>query len=187
MDTVRNGEFGISNTNKLVRFYKGTTGLKTGFTQDAMYCLSASAERDGVEYIAVIMHAETSDIRFECAKLLLNYAFATYTVIDARPEQVLPPVAVNMGEVQYIQPELGTNAKLLVKKSEASGLTRKVELTDTLQAPIVKGQELGKLTIYSASGEKLTEIAIISPEAVKRLNWLQVFSKYLKLLFTGNK
>jgi D-alanyl-D-alanine carboxypeptidase (penicillin-binding protein 5/6) len=92
MDTVRHGEFGISNTNKLVRFYKGTTGLKTGFTEAAMYCLSAAAERDGVEYIAVIMHAQTSDIRFECAKLLLNYAFATYTLVNILPDEVIPPV-----------------------------------------------------------------------------------------------
>jgi D-alanyl-D-alanine carboxypeptidase (penicillin-binding protein 5/6) len=186
MDTVRNGEFGISNTNKLVRFYKGTTGLKTGFTQEAMYCLSASAEREGVEYIAVIMHAETSDIRFESAKLLLNHAFATYTVIDAKPDQVLPPVAVKMGEVEYIQPELGKNARLLIKKSEASNLTKKVELAAELQAPVSQGQELGKLSIYSSGGEKLAEVAIIAPQAVDRLNWMQVFSKYLKLLFTGN-
>jgi D-alanyl-D-alanine carboxypeptidase (penicillin-binding protein 5/6) len=86
MDTVRRGEFGISNTNKLVRFYKGTTGLKTGFTEKALYCLAASAERDGVEYIAVIMRAETSDIRFESAKLLLNYAFATYTLVSVMPD-----------------------------------------------------------------------------------------------------
>ncbi|MBO6011304.1 MAG: D-alanyl-D-alanine carboxypeptidase, partial [Oscillospiraceae bacterium] len=84
-DSVRGGEFGLSNTNKLVRFYDGATGLKTGFTQEAMYCLSASAMRGGVEYIAVVMGAQTSDIRFESAKTLLNYAFANYALTDASP------------------------------------------------------------------------------------------------------
>ena len=78
------GLSGLSNTNKLIRYYDGATGLKTGFTAEAGYCVSASAERDGVEYIAVVMNGETSDIRFEAAKVMLNYAFANYTLVPSR-------------------------------------------------------------------------------------------------------
>jgi D-alanyl-D-alanine carboxypeptidase (penicillin-binding protein 5/6) len=187
MDTVRNGEFGINNTNKLVRFYKGTTGLKTGFTEAAMYCLSASAERDGVEYIAVIMHAQTSDIRFECAKLLLNHAFATYTVVNVLPEEAILPVEVTMGKAKYIQPVIGETKKLLLKKNEAAGITRKLDVAATVTAPVAKGQELGTLTVYSPAGEKLITVPVVASEAVDRLSWGDVFSKYLRLLFTGNK
>ncbi len=185
MDTVRHGEFGITNTNKLVRFYKGATGLKTGFTEAARYCLSASAERDGVEYIAVVMHAETSDIRFECAKLLLNHAFANYTLISAVPEEAIPPVEVRLGEVRYMQPVLGDTRKLLLKKSEAAGLKRELELIPVVQAPVAKGQTLGKLAIYSSSGQKLAEVPVVAPEPVGRLGLGRVFLKYLRLLFTG--
>jgi D-alanyl-D-alanine carboxypeptidase (penicillin-binding protein 5/6) len=89
MDTVRNGEFGLSNTNKLIYYYKGATGLKTGFTSRSMYCLSATAERDGVEYIAVVLHCETSADRFESAKTLLSYAFANYALISVYPDSAL--------------------------------------------------------------------------------------------------
>ena len=98
MDSIRNGEFGLSNTNKLVYYYEGCTGLKTGFTSLAMYCLSATAMRDGVEYIAVIMHAESVDSRNNDAKALLNYAFANYTLCPLRQESALPPVSVELGK-----------------------------------------------------------------------------------------
>ena len=114
-DSVRDGAFGLANTNKLVRFYEGCTGLKTGFTQEAMYCLAASALRDGTEYIAVVLHAPTSAERFEAAKLLLNHAFALWQLVDALPDGALPPVAVTMGTEKYLQPVMGSGTKLLLK------------------------------------------------------------------------
>ena len=91
MDSIRGGQFQLANTNKLVRFYEGATGLKTGSTDAAGYCLSATAERDGMELIAVVLKAKTSEQRFESAKSLLNFGFANYTLTDVYPGQALPP------------------------------------------------------------------------------------------------
>ena len=102
MDTVRNGEFGLSNTNKLVRFYDGTTGLKTGYTSGAGYCLSASAERGGMELIAVVMHCKTSPDRFESAKALLNYGFANYALVDPMENLTIEPVPVVLGRQEPV-------------------------------------------------------------------------------------
>ena len=98
MDSLRDGAFQLSNTNKLIFYYEGATGLKTGFTDSALYCLSATAERNGMELIAVVMHAPTSNDRFESAKALLNYGFSNYALVPVWPEQALPPVAVLLGE-----------------------------------------------------------------------------------------
>lgn len=130
MDSIRNGEFGLSNTNKLVYYYEGCTGLKTGFTSLAMYCLSATAMRDGVEYIAVIMHAESVDSRNNDAKALLNYAFANYTLCPLRQESALPPVSVELGKGDCVQPEYtGPEAALISKQGSGN-------IEYTLQFPI---------------------------------------------------
>jgi D-alanyl-D-alanine carboxypeptidase (penicillin-binding protein 5/6) len=186
MDTVRNGEFGLGNTNKLVRFYKGATGLKTGFTREAMYCLAATAERDGVEYIAVVMHAETSDIRFESAKALLNHAFSTYTLVDVVPPEALAPIPVVLGEVKYMQPVLKENRKLLIEKMKVSQLVKQVELVESIEAPVAAGQELGKLTIRDGEQNELAVVPIVSDNQIKRLSWGQIFFKYLRILFLGD-
>lgn len=187
MDTVRDGQFGLSNTNKLVRFYQGATGLKTGFTQEAMYCLSATAERDGVEYIAVIMHAATSDIRFESAKLLLNYAFANYTVVPVTPDQAIAPVKVIMGKTEYIQPQLSAPEKILLEKSAAAQISKSLELVQSVEAPVTAGTELGRLTIRDAAGSEIVSVPLVAAEPVERMSWAQVFGKYLRLMFTGRK
>lgn len=186
IDSVRNGEFGLSNTNKLIRFYEGATGLKTGYTEEAMYCLAATAERDGTEYIAVVMKAPSSDARFESAKTLLNYAFATYTLIDIAPAEVLPPIPVSLGEVQYVQPVLSEGGKLLVEKTEASSVVRKTELEESLTAPVEAGQVIGRLTIETAGGELLHEENIVAGDNVDRLGWFEIFTDYLSLIFTGH-
>ena len=181
-DTIRGGEFGLSNTNKLVRFYDGATGLKTGFTQEAKYCLSAAAMRGGVEYIAVVMGAETSDIRFESAKTLLNYAFANYALTDAAPAEPLPPVPVSLGTCDFVQPAVEEAGRLLVGKQELQGIERAVELETSLEAPVAAGRRVGTLTIKNAAGEILAERAIISPAEVPRLTWGQIFVRYLRML-----
>lgn len=110
MDSIRGGQFQLANTNKLVRFYEGATGLKTGSTDAAGYCLSATAERDGMELIAVVLKAKTSEQRFESAKSLLNFGFANYTLTDVYPGQALPPVDVLLGEQDTVQPVLAQSS-----------------------------------------------------------------------------
>jgi len=182
MDSIRGGEFGISNTNKLVRFYQGATGLKTGFTHEAGYCVAATAERDGVEFVAVVMHGESSDARFESAKILLNHAFANYTLVSALPDEALPPVAVALGEQSFVQPVPAQSPKLLMNKSEAAGLIKSVELPDGVQAPVEQGQELGRLVISAADGTELTSVPLVADCAVEKLSWWQIFVKYLCLI-----
>ena len=116
MDSIRDGEFGLSNTNKLVRHYEGCTGLKTGFTSEAMYCLSATAEREGMELIAVIMHAESIESRNRDASTLLNYGFAGYELCALRPDGALPPVRVSLGESDSVQPVCEGESALLLEK-----------------------------------------------------------------------
>jgi D-alanyl-D-alanine carboxypeptidase (penicillin-binding protein 5/6) len=186
-DTVRGGEFGLSNTNKLIRFYPGATGLKTGFTSEAMYCLSATAERDGVEYIAVIMGAPTSDQRFDAAKALLNNAFAGYTLVNTAPAEPISPAVVSLGELSTVQPALSAGSdKLLVTKDQAADLHRVIELADSYTAPIEKGQEIGRLKVLDATGRILADVPIIAGCDVGKLGWVDMLLKYLSVMFTGN-
>ena len=182
MDTVRNGEFGLSNTNKLIRFYEGATGLKTGYTSTAGHCIAATAERDGVEYIAVILHAESSDQRFESAKTLLNYAFANYALASLRPNEALSPVRVALGAVDSVQPVYAGSETLLVEKGTAAGLEYDVSLPDTVQAPVQAGQTLGTLTV-TAGDSTLAEIPIVAGGDVPRLSTWEIFLSLLGQLF----
>ena len=122
MDSLRDGASSLVNTNRLIRFYQGATGLKTGSTDSALYCLSGTAERDGMELIAVIMKAPTSTQRFEDATNLLNYGFSTYTLENVVPESALPPVPVSLGTQATVQPVLGENTHLLLEKAKAGSL-----------------------------------------------------------------
>ena len=184
-DSIRDGAFGLSNTNKLVRFYEGCTGLKTGFTQEAMYCLSASAMRNGTEYIAVVLHAETSAERFEAARLLLDHAFALWQLVDVLPDGALPPVAVELGKEKYIQPVLGAGTKLLLKKTEAAALHKELELPERIAAPVAAGQELGSLRLLDGEGRELARLSVVAPEGVERLGWGRIFLLCLRALATG--
>ncbi len=169
MDTVRGGAFGLSNTNKLVRFYEGTTGLKTGYTSSAGHCLSASAKRDGIELIAVVMHCGSSQDRFESAKVMLNYGFANYALVSAEPLELLPTVKVSLGKEAVLTPVLQASAPILIQKSELSKVNKTVHLSETVEAPVAAGEQLGVMTI--TAGEKvLAEIPIIAPKAVEKLS-----------------
>ena len=127
MDTLRDGTSQLVNTNKLIRFYEGATGLKTGSTDSALYCLSATAERDGMELIAVIMKGATSDQRFTDAKTLLTHGFSTYALHTITPDTPLPPVPVTLGTQATVQPVLGEGAALVLEKS-AGELSQSVTL-----------------------------------------------------------
>ena len=184
MDTVRNGQFGLSNTNKLVRFYEGTTGLKTGYTSTAGHCLSASAERDGMELIAVVLHCESSTDRFRSAKALLDYGFANYALADTRPEEPLQPVRVILGEESTLTPVLQQTAPILVEKGELMGITKTVTLCQEVEAPVAAGQQLGTLTL-STSTRTLAEIPIIAPQAIEKLTLWELAARLLKRACMG--
>lgn len=133
MDTVRGSRFGLANTNKLIHAYPGATGLKTGYTQQAMHCLSASAERDGVEYIAVVLHAESSKARFADAATLLNFAFTNYSLYSIAANTVIPPVRVQFAETDSVQPVL-SGADAIVVRGTAAPQTD-IALDEDLRAP----------------------------------------------------
>ena len=177
MDTIRGGAFGLSNTNKLVRFYPGATGLKTGFTASAMYCLSASAERDGMELIAVVLGAPSSAARFDTCKQLLDYGFAGWAVYTPElPEETAVPV--RLGKAETVRAVLDT-APVLVEKGKKASVRTETELPGEIPAPVAEGQTLGTLRIY-AGEELLKEIPLTAGSAVERLTWWDVFLDLLK-------
>lgn len=177
MDTVRNGEFGLSNTNKLVRFYDGTTGLKTGYTSAAGYCLSASAERGGMELIAVVLHCQSSTDRFESAKALLNYGFSNYALVTPQP-QAIGSVPVVLGKSDVVTPVPETSEPILIDKALAAGVQTEVQLDESVTAPVAEGQRLGTMTVRS--GDKaLAEIALVAPARVEALTFWDVFTQLL--------
>jgi serine-type D-Ala-D-Ala carboxypeptidase (penicillin-binding protein 5/6) len=182
MDTLRDGKAQLVNTNKLVRFYKGATGLKTGFTTTAMYCLSASAERDGTEYIAVVLHGATSDDRFESAKTLLNYAFANYTVCPLRSSEALPPVRVEMGEVSSVQPVYGGSEGMLIEKTKLGALKYVPQLPESLKAPVTANDKLGEMIVYSGDKE-LARVPLLAGNDVKKLTVFKLYERLLGRLF----
>ena len=178
MDTARGGAFGLANTNKLIYYSKGATGLKTGFTRKAMYCLSAAAERDGVEYIAVVLHAPTSMDRFESAKTLLNYAFANYTLVSPAGMQAIPPVPVRLGAADAVQPVLDTESGVLVERGAAGGITAELDLPESLDAPVEAGQMIGYLTVRSG-GESVQRLPLRAAESVERLSLGALWRRFL--------
>ena len=179
MDSVRDGAFGLSNTNKMIRFYDGSTGLKTGFTSGAGYCLSASALRDGMELIAVVLHCGSSVDRFESAKALLSYGFANYALVDGEPPCPLSPIPVSLGEQDLVTPILRQTAPILIEKSELSRITKTLDLPEGLDAPVASGQQLGTMTV--SAGEKvLAQIPIVANAPVQRLTLWQLTLKLLK-------
>ena len=177
MDTVRNGAFGLANTNKLVRFYQGATGLKTGFTSQAGYCLSASAMREDMELIAVVMGSATSKDRFAACKSLLDYGFATYALILPEAEQMEIPV--KLGVVDRVSAVIAEGDAVLIEKGQKNQITQTVDLLPQVDAPVSKGQRLG--TLYIKAGEQvLREIPLIAEEGVEKLTFFQMFARIFR-------
>lgn len=185
MDTLRDGASSLVNTNKLIRFYDGATGLKTGSTDNALYCLSGTAERDGMELISVIMKAPTSAQRFEDAKSLLSFGFSTYALKEIVPEQALAPVPVELGTQATVQPVLGDGTHLLLEKSRAGELQQSVVLAESVPAPVAAGDQLGTLTV-TAGGEVIAELPILAGEEVPRITFGQMLTHLLKTAFLSN-
>jgi D-alanyl-D-alanine carboxypeptidase (penicillin-binding protein 5/6) len=182
MDTLRDGAFQLSNTNKLIFYYDGATGLKTGFTDSALYCLSATAEREGMELIAVVMHAPTSDQRFDSAKALLNYGFSQYALTAVYPDGPIPPVEVLLGESQFVQPVPARECTVLLEKSKAGTVTTQVDLCENVSAPVEGGQRLGEIRVF-VDGEQVDSIDLVAASAVEKLTVGRIFKRFVGSLF----
>lgn len=179
MDSIRGGAFQLANTNKLLRRYDGATGLKTGYTASAGYCISATAEREGMELIAVVMKGETADKRNADAKALLDYGFSAYTLVSAVPEEPLPTLPVTMGEgdsAALTLPEDGVTA--VVEKAKAGALERRLDLPETLKAPVVQGQQVGTLTLCSG-GQEVLSVPVLAAEDVPGRSWGRMLTELL--------
>ena len=179
MDTVRGGTFGLSNTNKLVRFYSGATGLKTGFTSSAGYCLSASAMRDDMELIAVVMGSETSQARFAACKSLLDYGFANFALVA--PEVEKSQVAVQLGVDDAVTAIPGQLPRLLIDKSQRDSVQTTLELKEQIEAPVSQGQRLGTLTV-KAGEQVLQQIPLVAEISVPKLSFAQLYVRIFKQL-----
>lgn len=182
MDSVRNGASELTNTNKLVRYYEGCTGLKTGYTSTAMYCLSASAERDGTEYIAVIMHAESIESRNKDASALLDYGFANFRLCPLTSGEELPEVAVELGTEASVTPVYDGGGAVLLRTKDAQGLTWSLDLPESVAAPVRAGERLGTLTLSNSSGP-VAEVPILAGGTSERLSAPGIFIRLVSLLF----
>ena len=177
MDTIRDGEFGLTNTNRLVRFYKGITGLKTGSTSKAGFCVSATAKRDGLELIAVIMGAESSDIRNACATKLLDYGFANYSIYQNE--------GANLGTIKVLG---GTKDNVAIKfdsynslenKGNENKITYETNINENIEAPVKKGDVVGEVK-YILNGEIIGKSDIYCIENIDKITFWEFFIRILE-------
>lgn len=180
MDTVRNGEFGLTNTNRLVRFYRGITGLKTGSTSRAGFCISASAKRENLHLIAVIMGADSSDARNTSVAKLLDFGFANYGIYSDLGQKT-NKVKVYGGKQNYVETTYD-NVEILINKEDKLRIEFKIEIPEYIEAPVRKGESVGKI-IYTLNGEKIGEASIYSMNQVERIGFWEyvgvVIEKFL--------
>ncbi len=185
MDSLRDGETQLVNTNKLVRFYEGATGLKTGTTDEAGYCVSATASKNGMELIAVVLNGATSDKRFSDAKALLNYGFANFALARVDPAQtLLSPLAVSHGTQRQVELTALEAGPFLVEKGNENRLTASVSLPGGVTAPVSEGQVVGKIT-YSLEDQTVGEADIIAAASVPSMTfWAalrQIWAECIKM------
>ena len=176
MDTIRGGNFSLSNTNKLVYWYPGCTGLKTGFTSKAMYCLAATAERDGVEFIAVIMHGDTIESRNADAKALLNYAFANFTLAPLPQGEDLPEAAVVYGTRASVPLALDGEQRFLLVAKGGESCSFSYSLPAELSAPLDEGERAGEL-IVTRGGEELARLGLVTAQRVERIGFWGILGR----------
>lgn len=176
MDSLRDGDTQLVNTNKLIRYYDGATGLKTGTTSKAGYCVSATAERDGMELVAVVLGSNNSSERFEDAKKMLNWGFANYAVFQPEIDQsLITEVNVLYGEQEIIKPVTEKPGSILVERNMKDKIEQRVDMCVDVEAPVEKNQTLGKV-YFEIDGEKIGECAILNPERVERRGLWFVFT-----------
>lgn len=186
MDTLRGGKFQLANTNKLIRFYDGANGLKTGSTSKALCCLSAAAKRNDMQLIAVVLGAPTSAERFASAKSLLDYGFANYAVntqITAGDE--VQKIAVEKGVDKEVGVVAGDSCSTLVKKGQEDNITKEIKIDETITAPIEAGQKIGTMTI-SRDGEVIADIDLNALSAVEKKGIGLIIKDFFATIFFGS-
>ena len=182
MDSLRDGKTELVNTNKLVRFYQGTTGLKTGTTAKAGCCVSASAMREGTHLVAVVMGSGNSSDRFETAKAMLNWGFANFSTVTPKIDTTLiPDVGVINGVTERITPRIPDADPILIEKGRESEIAQKVDLALDVAAPVEQGQVLGTVT-FSLGGEELGKYSLTAPDSVPALTFGIIFRRILASL-----
>lgn len=182
MDSLRDGQTELVNTNKLIRFYNGATGLKTGTTNKAGCCVSATATREGTSLIAVVMGSDNSTDRFEGAKAMLNWGFANYTTVTPQIDKsLITDVNVLMGEERVLTPQISSVTSMLIPKGRENDIVQNVELAASVEAPVESNQTLGTVTV-SLDGEVFGRYNLTAPHYVDRLSFLTVFCRMLSVL-----
>lgn len=183
MDSLRNGESELVNTNKLIRNYEGATGLKTGSTSVALFNLSATATRDNLSLIAVIMKGETSAIRFAEAQKLLDYGFSNFEYVEcSKKDDIIKKVNVDKGIFANVDAILENDSGCLIKKGKSKAISTDIKLNDNVSAPVSKGQILGEIT-YSIDNEQISKVNIIAKEDVKKLNFVNMSVRTIESWF----
>ena len=185
MDSLRNGEFGLVNTNKLIRFYEGANGLKTGSTSIAKYCLSASAKRNNMNLIAVILAAPTSKDRFGDATKMLDYGFANYAIANSLiTEEELQPVRVLKGTQEQVETMVPEGFNVLVSKAKLNSIEKTMTIPEEIEAPIQAGEKIGEIE-FTIDGQKIGGTDILARSNVDKVNPFEMFAKLTKQLFYG--
>lgn len=182
MDSVRGGAFSLTNTNRLVRFYHGATGLKTGFTSKAGHCISASAERDGMQLIAVVLGADSSARRFEAAKALLDYGFANFSLYTPVSEQI-GELAV-LGGTQSCVRLCTSREGLLLERGLCAKVEEQIELPERLSAPVREGDKVGE-AVFLADGKELCRRPILAAQSVEEAGFFFLLSRLLRAMLFG--
>ena len=173
MDTIRDGAFGLTNTNRLVRFYKGCTGLKTGSTSKAGFCISATAERDGLSLVCVIMGAESRDIRNAAATTLLDWGFANFALFQA-DAGTSEPIAVKGSAIRQIHGSY-PSFSAVVKREDLAKIEKKVTLAESITAPASVGEKVGEVT-YQCGERMIGRVDICTEAAMKRIGFFEILA-----------
>ncbi len=185
MDSLRDGAFGLVNTNKLVRFYQGATGLKTGSTSTAGFCISATAKRDGMDLIAVVMGSPTSKERFADASKMLDFGFANYGICNSLiSEDELKPIKLKKGINDTVSIGLSDGFSLLMKKSEIANMEKKITLPDSVNAPVAKNHKIGSVEFFS-NGKSVGKCDIVAKEDIKAENPIGMIGRISSFFFYG--
>ena len=183
MDSIRGGTFSLANTNKMLKSYPGLTGLKTGYTAEAGYCISASAERDGLSLVAVVMAAPTKENRMADASALLNYGFANFAAYTP-PSDALAPIPVRLGKADSVMPVMQGGTTFIVEKAQAESLETRLDLPEELTAPVYAGQELGTLRVLDGD-ETVLQVPLTAAEDVPAVTIPDLFLGFLHSLAGG--